>query len=320
MGKRSRRAESAVVQSAPAVEGEIPEVPGRQPCPCGSGKRYKQCHGLSRAHASTALTERPFKGLPGEADWVALREIVPAASAEQQTRDGIPVAISTVLPMGFAAIHRSDGAAALGLQQRTGSGDPSRDLAAALTTALDGEPGTPVFPVTSQPGAPTLQDVLDPGQPFRVTLHASYSYWVDAGIAEEGDIDQQRLRQADESMIPTERLASVDAAYWCVIGERTHLRWVLSGDEDPTLDGIARLHARGESGLGEGTRYLGAFRSCGLLVPVWDLVPGAQPDDVEDDAARFAARLAEASADTTPLTVDERRARAGVVSRQLTLR
>ena len=55
-------------------------------------------------------------------------------------------------------------------------------------------------------------------------------------------------------------------------------------------------------------------------MPVWDLVPGAVADDVEEPAAAFGARLDEAMAATGDLTAEERRARAGVVSRQLTLR
>jgi hypothetical protein len=53
---------------------------------------------------------------------------------------------------------------------------------------------------------------------------------------------------------------------------------------------------------------------------VWDLASGTSSDDVEEPAQSFARRLEEALQVTTALTYDERRARAGVVSRQLTLR
>jgi hypothetical protein len=43
-------------------------------------------------------------------------------------------------------------------------------------------------------------------------------------------------------------------------------------------------------------------------------------DDAEDAAKAFGERLDEAMADTSDLTVEQRRARAGVVSRQLTIR
>ena len=54
----------------------------REPCPCGSGKRFKQCHGKDRAQATDTFVMRPFEGLPSECDLIAFREIVPAGTAE----------------------------------------------------------------------------------------------------------------------------------------------------------------------------------------------------------------------------------------------
>ena len=121
-------------------------------------------------------------------------------------------------------------------------------------------------------------------------------------------------------MVPTARLESVDAAYWCRIGSKEHLRWVMPYDEEPLLDALARLHANGADGLGEGTRLVGSFRAHGLLVPVWDLAPGTEAEAVEQPALESAGRLADALAETAPLTADERRARAGLTNRQVTLR
>ena len=128
------------------------------------------------------------------------------------------------------------------------------------------------------------------------------------------------MERANSAVVPTARLSSVDAAYWCRIGDRTHLRWVMPYDEEPLLDALARLHASGAARIGEAGRYVGAFRAHGLLVPVWDLAPDAEAGDVEEPAATFERTLEEALARTEPLTPDERRARAGVVSRQVTLR
>ena len=72
--------------------------------------------------------------------------------------------------------------------------------------------------------------------------------------------------------------------------------------------------------LGEGTRLLGAFRACGLLVPVWDLDPALAAADYEDAVARLAVRLDEALTHTGALSAAERRARSGLLSRQVTLR
>jgi hypothetical protein len=83
---------------------------------------------------------------------------------------------------------------------------------------------------------------------------------------------------------------------------------------------MARLHVAGADRLGDGSRFIGSFRAQGLLVPVWDLADGTLPDDVEDPAAAYGEQLSEALAEPRPLTADERRARSGLLSRQITLR
>jgi hypothetical protein len=322
MGKQARR--SAAVLDAPsgASAPSVPVVGGREPCPCGSGKRYKACHGRAARQASAALVRRPFEGLPSECDWVALREIVPAATAQARTVEAHgarDVTFVTVLPLAWPALHRADGAVLVGLQTQGGSGDASRDLAAALLRALELEPGNPV-PEEGLPGpGPRLQDVLDTTAPFEVVMHDGFDFWLEAAQEVTAEV-RDSMERANAAVVPTQRLTSVEAAYWCRIGERRHLRWVLPEPEDELLDALARLHVAGGSALGPGSRYIGAFRAHGLLVPVWDLAPDAGAGDTEDPAQAFRQRLDEALAARTPLTVDERRARAGVVSRQLTLR
>jgi hypothetical protein len=316
--------------SARTTDGPVPVVGPREPCPCGSGRRYKLCHGRGAADP-VALVHRPFAGLTNEADWVALREIVPAATAPLQVRpefsaDGVDGAGSsamaaTVLPLAWPALHRADGAVWVGLQAAGASGDPSRDVAEALLRAIAAEPGTPVPPADLPAAGPRLQDVLVEGSPFDVTVHDGFDFWVaDADAADlEGEV-RESLERANSAVVPTVRLTTVEAAYWCRIGERTHLRWVMPHDEEQLLNALARLHAAGASRIGDAGRYVGAFRAHGLLVPVWDLAPDAEAADVEQPAAAFETALVEALARTEPLTAEERRARAGVVSRQITLR
>src|SRR4051812_22407097 len=320
MGKKSRAASGGVAVAERA--GEVPVVGMREPCPCGSGRRYKACHGRAQRAEAVRLVTRPFEGLPGEADWVALREIVPAATAVVRTtaeHGAREVTITTVLPMAWPAMHRADGTVFVGLQTQGGSGDPSRDAAAALLTALAADPGTPVAPGELPGPGPRLQDVLDLTAPFEVEVHPGFDYWL-AGDDERTPEVRDSMERANAAVVPTTRLSGVESAYWCEVGARRHLRWVLPHPEDRLLDGIARLHAADRSSLGEGSRYVGAFRADGLLVPVWDLAPGTEAGDLEEPAVAFAARLVEAMAVTAPLTGEERRARAGVVSRQLTLR
>ena len=325
MGKKQRRSVALADRPSPAAlnDADIPVVPGREPCPCGSGKRYKGCHGRFARDEAVRLVTRPFEGLPGECDWVAMREIVPAATATVKIAaefGGGEVTVATVLPMAWPALHRADGMVLVGLQTSGSSGgDASRSLADVLLKAREIEPGSPVS-LGGLPGpGPRLQDVLDLTSDFEVTLHEGFDFWF-PGDQELTPEVRDSLEQANNSAIPTKRLTSVSAAYWCQIGVRRHLRWVLPDDETEVLDGLARLHAAGNSALMPGTRYVGSFRANGLIVPVWDLAAETEADELETPVAEFEQRLRTAMALTTPLTADERRAKAGVVNRQLTLR
>jgi hypothetical protein len=332
MGQSSRRRAAAAATVTTDPSGQVPVVGQREPCPCGSGRKYKACHGRASTVATVQRVARPFAGLPGEVDWVALREVVPAATAtvrlaadhRRAASDDSPavdeVIVATVLPLAWPALRRADGTVLIGLQSSGGSsGDPSRDLASALLRAVAAEPGSSVEPRVTPADAPRLQDRFEHDAPFEESVHPGFEFWVDDADDLAPDV-RESLERANAASTPTARLTGVDGAYWARVGEREHLRWVLPHDEDALLDAIARLHAAGASGLGEGTRYIGSFRAHGLLVPVWDLPAGAEADDVEEPAVAFARRLDEALAQTTPLTYEQRRARAGVVSRQLTLR
>src|SRR6185503_4312287 len=101
MAKSATRRRPTAAQPA-AASGEINP---KAPCPCGSGRRYKHCHGSGYAPPVT----RPLEGLSGEADWVALQELVPAATAALRTKDGTDVTLASVLPGGTPALVRADG-------------------------------------------------------------------------------------------------------------------------------------------------------------------------------------------------------------------
>jgi hypothetical protein len=277
---------------------------------------------------------RPFEGLPGECEWIALRELVPSATAplrlagDHADRD---VTLATVLPLALPAIVRPDGRILLGLQVHARSGDVSRDLAYALEQALAAEPGT-MLSGGGRPGpGPRLQDLLDPAEPLAPALHADFGFWLEGQAgAEYGAEVQASLERANAAIVPTERLAGVGSAYWSRVGAKAHLRWVMPQDEDDLLDAFARLAVRrelglgglalGGQGLGEPAKYAGSFRAHGRLVPVWDLPADSRAADWEEPVAAFAARLADALAEPGPLPDAERRAREGLRGRQLTLR
>ncbi len=316
MGKRSRvksRTEQATVTAG--------EVGPRQPCPCGSGRRYKACHG-SASGAAPAYVSRPFEGLPGECDVVALRELVPAATAPVTLADSVgsdrKVVLCSLLPMAAPALVRQDGTVWLGLQVQHSFGDPSRDLAAALQLALDAEPGAMVG-LTETPGdGPRLQELLA-DEPLQVTVHDGFDFWI-ADLDDSDGALGASLEQANAAATPTARLTSAEAAYWTDVGTKEHLRWVLPHDEDSALDALARLHAAGRDTLVEGSRLVGMFRAHGLLVPVWDLPVGTGPEALEDPVSELATALDSALSETAPLTPAERSARNGLANRQVTIR
>ena len=243
--------------------------------------------------ARIPFVRRPFEGLPGEADWVALREFVPAATATVRLGPGAgghagdEVVIATVLPLAWPALRRLDGAVYVGLQTAGASADASRDVAAALERALEAEPGSPVEPGPLPAAGPRLQDLLDAESGFEVLVREGFEFWVE-GVEQTPEVAAS-LERANTAVVPTVRLASVDAAYWCSIGTKEHLRWVLTEDEDALVDALARLHIAGGLALGEGTRYVGSLRADGLLIPVWDLPEGHGADALEEPAAALRA-------------------------------
>ena len=277
--------------------------------------------------APAPFVGRPFQGLAGETDWVAIREVVPAATATVTFAEGVVAAdgpqsatVATVLPLTWSGLRRADGAVMVALQSGTTTGDASRDVAQVLLATAAAEPGMPL-PSTplATAATPRLQDVLDPVVPFEVTVHDGFDFWV-PDVSDLDEAGKESLERANAAAIPTTKLQSAPAAYWCRVGERTYLRWVLPHDEDAATDALARLLAASATSLGEGTRLLGAFRACGLLVPVWDLDPRLAGADYEDALARMAGRLDEALAHRGVLSGEERRARSGLLSRQVTLR
>ena len=312
MGKKSRVRNRQ--ETTPAGE-----VGPRQPCPCGSGRRYKACHGSADGPAQPFVA-RPFAGLASECDLIALRELVPAATAPLTLADGSDrtVQLCTLLPMAAPALVREDGTIWLGLQVQHNFGDPSRDLGAVLEKALAADAGE-VVGLTDPPGeGRRLQDLVT-DEPLDITVHEGFEFWL-ADVEDPTGTAHASLEAANAAAHPTQRLSSVEAAYWTDVGTKEHLRWVMPEEEDALLTGLARLHAAGTDSLAEGSRLVGMFRAHGVLAPVWDLPVGTGPTVLEEPAARFKADLDAALADESPLTPQERAARNGLTNRQLTIR
>jgi len=296
------------------------DVGPRQPCPCGSGRRYKACHGAEDGGADVYVG-RPFDAMPGERDVVAMRELVPAATTPLTLKDPGPsdreVVLCTLLPTAAPAMVRDTGAIWLGLQVQHNFGDPARDLGAVLTKALDAEPG--IVGLTDPPGpGPRLQDLVT-GDSLEVTVHDGFGFWI-ADVEDQTPALAAALEQANASASPSARLLGVDAAYWTDVSTKEHLRWVLPEPEGDLLDALARLHITGRDVLVPNSRLVGMFRAHGLLVPVWDLAVGTGAEALEEAAVAFRLALDETLATTTALSTEERSARNGLANRQVTIR
>lgn len=311
MAKRSRN--NSRPNATTAAEGVSP----RQPCPCGSGKRYKACHGAAGG-PTPVFVRRPFEGLTSECDIIAMRELVPAATTPVTLKDSDRVVqLCTILPMASPAMVRDSGEIWLALQVQHGFGDPARDLGAVLSKALEAEPG--VVGLLAAPGdGPRLQDLIV-DERLDITVHDGFDFWL-ADVDDDPEAKASALERANDSAHPTTRLSSVEAAYWTDVGTKEHLRWVMPEPEDLLLDALARVHAAGLDSVAEGSRLVGMFRAHGTLAPVWDLPLGTGAEVLEKPAAEFARHLAKALADESPLSGDERSARSGLANRQVTIR
>ncbi|WP_130014140.1 DUF5926 family protein [Serinicoccus sediminis] len=301
----------------------------------GKASRRKRQAGGTQAQGSARpapFVSRPFEGLEGESEWVAMREILPAASApvtltvpEGTTVSGreVPageheVTLVTVLPAAMPAIHRDNGEVLVALQSRTSSGDASRDVVAAAFTALASEAGTSVNSVRpATTDTPRLQDVLADGQQLDVEVHEDFGFWLGEDASEEMTA---ALEQMNESAVPMARVEGVPTAFWCHMSGRSYIRWILDEDEDTALQALARLQAAHEHTLGEGTDLIGAFRACGVLVPVLEVPADSTAEDHAEALTALHERYAAALGQDAPLTEPERRARNALVSRQVTLR
>jgi hypothetical protein len=265
----------------------------------------------------------PFAGLADEAEWIALRELVPSATAPLKLHPQVAekygdrdITLATILPMALPAMVKPDGRIMLGLQRHVQSGDPNRDLTVALLSALETEPGeTVAVPVLPGQGE-RLADVLADA-PLDITMHETFGFWLDEGQADDPGVAAS-MESANAAIAPTTKLSGASAAYWTRMGEKAHVRWVLPQGENEALEALAQLSAAGELTLGDNTKFAGMFRAHGRLVPVWDLPTDAEPESWNAPLSAFADRYAAAlGKEPTP---ESRKAKQGLIGRQLTLR
>ena len=131
-----------------------------------------------RVEKRRSFVSRPFGGLPSECDVIALRELVPAATAPLKLADDDrTVTLCSLLPGAAPALVRDNGES---LARPAGAAQLRRPLArpgAVLAKALDtAEPGA--VGLTEPPGAgPRLQELVS-GDRLDITVHDGFGYWV----------------------------------------------------------------------------------------------------------------------------------------------
>lgn len=261
-----------------------------------------------------------------------MREIIPAAVLPAKTNEelgNVEFDFVTLLPNGIPAMIREDGRILVGLQTRTSSPDFSHDVGGALKAATEmaqkGETGNVAFDVRD-PG-PRLQDVLDekffvsePGDAgeMQLELYPDFAYWFTEDEATEDDT-KTALHQSRDEIVLTEEVPSSPGMYWCQMNNN-FVRYLTQTGEDELFTALARLQVSGDASMGENSKFVGAFRAAGIAIPVFQVDNELSADELEEPAAAFHKKLTEALRNKEPLNHDEKRARAGLISRQVTIR
>lgn len=287
-------------------------------------EQNKQAATLAGAKAKkqrVQYVDRPFEELPFETELVAMREILPSATLRVHTSKkygGREILLVTMLPEMLGVLRRSDGVLMVAVRTVLNSGDASLDIADRIVHGLELEDGE-TFSQVDLPEAdgPRLADVLDVDAGCEFELHNDLNFWISEKERENPDI-VQAIEAAREQIIPMAEVPQVTGAFWARM-QREFVRWVRPEEEDAVLAGLARLQARQELAF-EGGRFVGAFRGSGLLIPVFELDRGTEADELTAPMQDFGKKLDKAIADDSALSPEERRAKAGIISRQVTLR
>lgn len=327
----------AVVPSRPR-QGCVRGGPGTGPRMCPGGRAACTLSGMGKAsrrkkvanpaaraayRAPIPFVDRPYEGLPAEGELVAMREIIPAATLGARTtaeHGGVEFDLVTLLPDGNPAMVRPDGRILVALQTRFHSGDLSHDAGGALLAAAARadahEDGIVTFDVRDP--APRLQDLVDPASFAPMVIQEDFGYWFDPEAEMTHEMEHALAQNRDE-IVPTAEVPGVPGMYWCAMN-RNFVRYVTDIDESKLFTALARLQAAGTASVGEGSRFVGAFRACGLAIPVFELPDRQGAQEVAAGAGQLVSALEAALEISDPLTDAERRARQGLVSRQVTIR
>lgn len=268
---------------------------------------------------------RPFEGVNGEAELIAMMELLASATCEvrfaahPQIPKRLQGTLVTLLPGGACALRTDENEILIALQTQVHSSDRSADVARSIITAATAPIGEFVAATVSHHREVRMQDLLDPSFALQPVVQPDFQWWHDLGVADPKLADdKEAVADMNESIIPATRIG--DAAFFLEMNGRTQVRMVLPEAELIGTDAFARMLAAGEESLGTQTRWLGNFRTCGVLAPVWDVPSTWQAADAKAALATFLKGYQAAVAKTQSLSSAERQARATVVGKFVTLR
>lgn len=296
----------------------------REDLPEGMSRRQAKLAARAAEREALAKDPRPYAGLAMEPDLIALQEFVPSAVAQVEV-NGTPVELVTVLPGAGAALVRPEDQGAqrlVALQVQSHSHNPGRDLAYALSWVLDAEPGESLQSTVADGSQPELASLLDASSTLTIEEHSDFNWWFPEGAAVPPEI-RQALSRANDAVLPSEKIqVDLPGSIWWVNpgGGKAHIRWVRPEDnEAQMLTVLARIAAAGELHLGEGTRFAGAFRTHGVVVPVWDLDPSVDAASYADALTTLNAKIEAEYTNDAQLSADERKQLDNIKSRQVTI-
>lgn len=290
--------------------------------PEGMSRRQAKLAARAAERAALDRDPRPYGGLAMEADLVALQEFVPSALAKLPvTGFDRDVYVATVLPGAAGAMVWDDGTAFVALQTQSHTHNPGRDLAFALAWAKDAAPGATLASTAADGTQPALDTLLDATGTLTVEAREDFNWWLPADASLD-PATAQSLQAANDTIMPSRQVTgSFDGvAWWIDPGDKAHIRWVRTDDEDKLMRALARISAAGALDLGEGTKFAGVFRTHGIAVPVWDLPVDVAYDTYGPLLEKLDKKIAASIEADEELSADARRALENIKSRQVTIR
>lgn len=294
--------------------------------PEGMSRRQAKLAARAAERAALEKDARPFGGVGGEADLIALQEFVPSAVAKV-TVNGIDrdIYIATVLPGGATALVREEsdgGAGYVALQTPVQTQSPGRDLAYALNWLKSAQPGQTLESGVADGTQPALTELISADAKLEITEHQDFNWWIPESV-ELDQVTAQAMQSANESVVESHRVdTEIPGAVWWVNpgSGKAHIRWIRPDDnEDALLNALARIAARGELNLGEGTRFAGAFRTHGITVPVFDLDPAVASDAYGAELTRLSGLVDAELGNDAQLSAEERKQLQNIKSRMVTI-